>query len=112
VGMTTVWLVRPWRRAFREDRFLPSGVLGPVEYSALARLISVRSMPSSIIAGIRELAGENGRLLKRLAQKARLRFARKEADPGIGRGPGGPPYPGARYNPKRSCLAMHLINNE
>jgi hypothetical protein len=34
--------VRPWRRAFCEDRALPSGVRGPVEYSTLARLIRAR----------------------------------------------------------------------
>src|SRR5580658_3411309 len=40
-GMTTIWPVRPWRRAFREERCLPSEVLGPVECCAFARLISV-----------------------------------------------------------------------
>src|SRR3984885_14990112 len=39
--MTTIWAVRPWRSAFREERCLPSAVLGPVDSSALARLISV-----------------------------------------------------------------------
>src|SRR5580658_3936900 len=42
VGMTMIWPVRPWRSAFREERCLPSEVLGPVECWELARLISVR----------------------------------------------------------------------
>src|ERR1700679_2273456 len=40
--MTTIWPVRPWRRAFREDLFLPDSVLGPVECWALVLLISAR----------------------------------------------------------------------
>lgn len=34
--------VKPWRRALREDRCLPAGVLGPVECWALDLLISAR----------------------------------------------------------------------
>jgi hypothetical protein len=34
----TVWAVRPWERALREERDLPSGVRGPVDWVALARL--------------------------------------------------------------------------
>jgi hypothetical protein len=40
--MTANWLVRPWRRAFREDFCLPSGVRGPVDFWAFKRLISSR----------------------------------------------------------------------
>jgi len=34
----TIWPVRPWRKAFNEERFFPSSVRGPVESWALARL--------------------------------------------------------------------------
>src|SRR5580658_1699902 len=69
--MTTVWPVSPWRRAFREDCFLPSAVLGPVECCELARLISDRLgvvilAPSVLVyqwvCGVR--AGGSGRWLK------------------------------------------------
>ena len=34
----TIWLVSPWRKAFKEEGLLPSSVRGPVESCALARL--------------------------------------------------------------------------
>src|SRR5450759_67962 len=33
--------VRPWRKALRRERPLPSGVVGPVLLSALRRLVSI-----------------------------------------------------------------------
>ena len=33
----TIWPVRPWRKTFKEERFLPSRVLGPVENWAFSR---------------------------------------------------------------------------
>ena len=32
-----IWPVSPWRKALREERFLPSGVRGPVESCAFSR---------------------------------------------------------------------------
>src|SRR5258708_843209 len=43
LGRMTVWPVRPWRRAFREERRLPSGVTGPVEWAAFSRLTVARA---------------------------------------------------------------------
>jgi hypothetical protein len=37
----TVSAVKPWRTAFRRDRSLPSGVIGPVLFCALRRLASI-----------------------------------------------------------------------
>ena len=37
----TVSAVRPWRNAFRLERSLPSGVVGPVLLSALRRLAAI-----------------------------------------------------------------------
>src|SRR6516162_11538299 len=37
----TVSAVRPWRTALQRERSLPSGVLGPVLFSALRRLASI-----------------------------------------------------------------------
>src|SRR5664280_2664411 len=37
----TVSAVRPWRKALRRERSLPSGVVGPVLLSALRRLASI-----------------------------------------------------------------------
>lgn len=34
--------VRPWRSALREERCLPDGVRGPVEWRELARLVEAR----------------------------------------------------------------------
>jgi hypothetical protein len=45
--MTGWWLVRPWRRAFKEDFCLPSVVRGPVDFWAFKRLISARFMSVS-----------------------------------------------------------------
>src|SRR5580658_5981292 len=62
--MTTTWLVSPWRRALRAERCLPSGVMGPVEYCELRRLISARSscvVDIGIILGLRVMGdGELG----------------------------------------------------
>ena len=38
---TRVLAVRPWRRALREERALPSGVRGPRESAPLAREHSI-----------------------------------------------------------------------
>jgi hypothetical protein len=40
--MTVIWAVRAWRRAFWEERALPSGDLGPVDLVAFARLAARR----------------------------------------------------------------------
>ena len=37
----TVSAVRPWRTALQRERHLPSGVVGPVLFSALRRLASI-----------------------------------------------------------------------
>src|SRR5664279_927202 len=37
----TVSAVRPWRTALQRERRLPSGVVGPVLFSALRRLASI-----------------------------------------------------------------------
>jgi hypothetical protein len=43
VAETGERLVRPWVRAFCEDRCLPAAVRGPVESIAFARLVRVRA---------------------------------------------------------------------
>src|ERR1700678_424460 len=70
--MTTIWLVSPWRRAFRETFFLPSSVTGPVECWAFSRFISMRFSVDIFFLlvfysrGFGEgWADENGRWLRR-----------------------------------------------
>src|SRR5580693_7665917 len=66
--MTTIWPVRPWRSAFKEERCLPSAVLGPVDSSALARLILILfgiDMPWYTSGGSGVGVGGSWKVLKR-----------------------------------------------
>src|SRR5580704_6159775 len=77
--MTTIWPVRPWRRAFREHFSLPDLVLGPVECCAFSLLIAVRFgvdmfslLPCYSWVGSWDLSGESGMWLKNWELKVLL----------------------------------------
>ena len=57
MGRTAVRAVRPWLRAFCEERCLPDSVRGPVECAELARLVAARRA-FEYVAG-KEDAGES-----------------------------------------------------
>jgi hypothetical protein len=57
------WNTRPWVRAFREAMALPSGVVGPVDFWAFARLAFRRRMDTSFCGDDIKITPFNFRLL-------------------------------------------------
>src|SRR5271165_4097140 len=55
-GMTTVWPVRPWRRALRLERCLPSGVRGPVGCMVNA-FLDIGVSNSNLAGGVKRFGG-------------------------------------------------------
>src|SRR6188768_2704396 len=50
LGKRTSRAKRPWRRAFCEERALPSGVTGPRDLAPLARSISARARLGGVVS--------------------------------------------------------------